>query len=102
MAQEQPRGTTQVRGQGWQLGGATPCLRSGAAAKRSHPGARGQGRHPGGATPHLMPGAAARRSNPTPEARGGQEEQPNNQGVVAAWAQEGLQELSHIEGQEGQ
>ena len=30
------------------------------------------------------------------------EEIPHIQGVVAAWAQEGLQELSHIEGQEGQ
>ena len=39
---------------------------------------------------------------PTPEARGGgQEEQPHFQGAVAAWAQEGLEELSHIEGQEG-
>ena len=33
------------------------------------------------------------------EARGGgQEDQPY---IVAAWAQEGLEELSHIEGQEG-
>ena len=37
-----------------------------------------------------------------PEARGGgQEDQPHVQGAVAAWAQEGLEELSHIEGQEG-
>ena len=44
----------------------------------------------------------ARRSNPTPEARGsGQEERPQVQGAVAALAQEGLEELSHIEGQEG-
>ena len=40
---------------------------------------------------------------PTPEARGrGREEQPHVQGAVAAWAQEGLKELSHVEGQEGQ
>ena len=46
--------------------------------------------------------AATRRSNPTPEARGsGLEEQPHVQGTVAAWAQEGLEELSHTEGQEG-
>ena len=32
---------------------------------------------------------------------GGREEQPHVQGVVAARAQEGLEELSHIEGQEG-
>ena len=39
---------------------------------------------------------------PTPEARGGgQEDQPHVQGAVAAQAQEGLEELSHVEGQEG-
>ena len=44
----------------------------------------------------------AGRSNPTPEARGGgQEDQPHVQGAVAAQAQEGLEELSHVEGQEG-
>ena len=32
---------------------------------------------------------------------GGQEDQPYVQGPVAAWAQEGLEELSHVEGQEG-
>ena len=40
---------------------------------------------------------------PKPEAKGGgQEDQPHLQGAVAAWAQEGLEELSHVEGQEGQ
>ena len=40
---------------------------------------------------------------PRPKARGrGQEDQPHIQGAVAAWAQEGLEELSHVEGQEGQ
>ena len=35
------------------------------------------------------------------EARGGgQEEQPHVLGLVAALAQEGLEELSHVEGQE--
>ena len=39
---------------------------------------------------------------PKPKARGGgQEEQPHVQGAVAARAQEGLEELSHVEGQEG-
>ena len=39
---------------------------------------------------------------PTPEARGGsREDQPHVQGAVAARAQEGLEELSHVEGQEG-
>ena len=38
---------------------------------------------------------------PKPEARGsGREDQP--QGAVAAQAQVGLEELSHVEGQEGQ
>ena len=37
-----------------------------------------------------------------PEARGSyREEQPHIQGALAAWAQEGLEELSHVEGQEG-
>ena len=48
------------------------------------------------------PGAAAGRSNPTPEARGGgPEDQPHVQGAEAAQVQEGLEELSHFEGQEG-
>ena len=39
---------------------------------------------------------------PMPEARGGSwEDQPHIQGALAAWAQEGLEKLSHIEGQEG-
>ena len=42
------------------------------------------------------------RSYPESEARdGGWEEQPHLQGDVAARAQEGLEELSHVEGQEG-
>ena len=54
-----------------------------------------------------MPGCdstgIAERSHPAPEARGGgQEEPPHIQGVVAARAQEGLEELSNVEGQEGQ
>ena len=43
------------------------------------------------------------RSHPTSEVRGGgREEQPHAQGVVAVRAQEGLEEPSHVEGQEGQ
>ena len=39
---------------------------------------------------------------PKPEARGsGPEGQPHVQGAGAARVQEGLEELSHIEGQEG-
>ena len=45
----------------------------------------------------------AEKSYPTSEVRGGgREEQPRVQGAVAAWAQEGLEELSHVEGQVGQ
>ena len=52
--------------------------------------------------PHPKPRVAAGRTNPTPKARGGgQEDQPHIQGALATWAQEGLEELSHVEGQEG-
>ena len=44
-----------------------------------------------------------REEQPHAHGRGsGQEDQPHVQGAVAAWAQEGLEELSHVEGQEGQ
>ena len=37
-----------------------------------------------------------------PEIRGGgREEQPHVQGAVTAWAQEGLEELLQVQGQEG-
>ena len=52
--------------------------------------------------PPTRPGAVAGRSNPMPKARGGSwEDQPHVQGAMAARAQEGLEELSHVEGQEG-
>ena len=45
----------------------------------------------------------AYRSYSMSEARcGGREEQPHVQGAVAVWAQEGLEELFHVQGQEGQ
>ena len=66
--------------------GATPRPRSGQKLGESH--ARG---------------AVAKRSYPTLEVRGSsREEQPHVQGAVAARAQEGLEELSHVDGQEGQ
>ena len=62
---------------------------------------------------HLSPrSGVAWRSHLVPEARGGDPEEPPQargqgqrsgeamRGAVAAWAQEGLEELSHIEGQE--
>ena len=64
------------------------------------PRVRGQGRQP--RVPGCDSTGAAERSYPTPKARGsGQEEQPHVQGGVAAWAQEGLEELFHVQGQEG-
>ena len=67
--------------------GVTPRPRSGAAAESARLRRRGTGRE----------------ELPKSEVRGGgQEEQPHDvQGAVAAWAQEGLEELSHVEGQEG-
>ena len=59
--------------------------------ERSYPVSevRGSGREE---TPHA----------PMPEARGGGwEDQPHVQGAMAAKAQEGLEELSHVKGQEG-
>ena len=80
-----------VRGQGQWPGGPTPHPRPWAVAWRSY--------H---TPPRPRPGAAAWRSYPTPEARGhGQEDQPHIQGGVAVRVQEGLEELSHAEGQEG-
>ena len=51
---------------------------------------------------HPRAGAAAERRYRANEVRGGgREDQPHVQGAVAAQAQEGLEELSHLEGQEG-
>ena len=44
----------------------------------------------------------AERSYPTSEVRGSsQEKLPHIQGGVAVWAQEGQEELLHVQGQEG-
>ena len=76
----------QVRGQG-QWPRVPGCDGTG-MAERSYPSPRS--------------GAAAKRSYPTSEARGGgRVDQPHVQGAVAAWAQEGREELPHIPGQEG-
>ena len=83
----------QDRGQGWWLGGATPCPRSGAAAGRHYhmPEARGgcrecqaamaqeqQSARPQRRSSRRVPGGdgegAAERSYPRPEARGGSRE----------------------------
>ena len=77
----------------------TPRPWSGAAAE--HAGCNGTGMAEK-SYPSLKSGVASGRSNPTPKARGSnQEDQPHVQGTVAALAQAGLEELSHVEGQEG-
>ena len=81
----------EVRGRGREEIPHAPSPRPGAMGGRSYP-------------THLSPRprVTAGRSNRTTEARGGGwEDQPLVQGAVAVWAQDGLEELSHIEGQEG-
>ena len=66
---------------------------------------------PRGATPHPRSGqkpgephargAVAKRTDVSEVRGGGREELPHVQGAVAAWAQEGIEEPSHVEGQEG-
>ena len=64
------------------------------------PRVQGQGQQP--RVPGCDSAGAAERSYPMHKARGsGWEEQPHVQGAVAARAQEGLEELFHIQDQEG-
>ena len=70
-------------------------------AERSYPRPR-----TGGAAERRYPASEVRgcnkRSYPASEVRGGgQEDPPHIQGAVAAQVKEGLEELSHAEGQEG-
>ena len=89
-AQERPRG-------------ATPGPRSGGAAERRYPASEVRG-----GDKRSYPASEARGGGweelphtPTPEARGGGwEGQPHVQGAVAAQAQEGLEDLFHVQGQE--
>ena len=63
---------------------------------------RGQGQRPGRATPLPRSGAATKKSDPMSKARdGSREEQPHVQGAVAVWAQKGLEEIFHDQGQKG-
>ena len=62
---------------------------------------QGQGQQP--RVPGYNRAGTAEKSYLTSEVRGsGREEPPHVQGAVAACAQEGLEELLHIQGQEGQ
>ena len=84
MAAERSYPTSEVRGRGLE----------------DLPNARGQGQQPRGATPRPRPGVADGRTYPTPKARGGgRKEQPHLQGAVAVRAQEGLEELFHVQSQ---
>ena len=91
--------------------GSTPRLRSGAEARRT-PCPRGSSQEE---LPHIRghgqrrtvlggdDAGMAERSNPLSQVRGGGwEELPHIQGVVAAQAQEGLEELFHIKVKRGQ
>ena len=92
--------------------GVTPCPRSGAVAESTRLTVQEQQRRAtlrprsGGAAERRYPESEVRggyqRSYPTSEVRGGRrEELPHVQGAVAARAKEGLEELSHVEVQEG-
>ena len=88
-AQERPRG-------------ATPRPRSGGAAERRYPAYEVRGSDERRYPPPIRGGQEELPHTPTPEAKGSsREDQPHVQGPVAAWAQEGLEELSNVEGQEG-
>ena len=94
--QKRPRGAakSEVRGSGQR---SYPESKVRGGGREELPRVRGQ-RWPGEATSRPRPGAVALRSHPVPEARGRcREEQPKELRL-----QEGLEELSHVEGQEGQ
>ena len=89
-----------------------PKARGGGREELPH--VQGQGQQP--RVPGCDGAGMAEKSYPASEARGGgreeqphargqggsREDQPHVQGAVAAWVQEGLEELSHLESQEGQ
>ena len=85
--------------EGWWPRGVTPRPRSGAAAESAR---LRQCRSGQGATLCPRSGSMAERSHPVPKARGSsREEPPHIQEEVAVRAQEGLEEPSHVGGQEG-
>ena len=76
---------SEIRGSGRECQAAMSQERPRRAAQ-----VQGQEQQPRGATRHPRSGTVAR------------EDQLYVQDAVVAWAQEGLEELSHVEGQEGQ
>ena len=91
-----------VRGQGQWL--RVPGCDSAGTAEKSYPASKVRG-----GDERSYPASEVRGGGreelphaPNPKARGGgQEDQSNVQAAVAARVQEGLEELSHVEGQEG-
>ena len=99
------------------------CVRGQGRRREELPHVGGQGRQPEGDTPRPKPKARGGKWEelpraPKPEARGsgreelphapmpeardsGWEDQPQVQGAIAARVQEGLEEISHVAGQEG-
>ena len=60
------------------------------------------GQRPRGDTTGVRSGVAEGRSYTSPKVRGSsQEELPHTQGAVAVQLQEGLEEILHVQGQEG-
>jgi len=99
---------SEVRGRSWEdpmpewrrPRGITPHLRSGAEAESARLQRCRNGREE---LPKSRVRGGGREELPKSEVRGcGWEDQPYVQGVVATRAQKGLEELSHVEGQEGQ
>ena len=88
--------------------GRTPCPKGGGQEELPHVRGQGQrlrvtGCNGAGTAERSYPSPrSGESSHPVPEARGGGWEEQPDEGVVAAWTQEGLEELSHVEDQEGQ
>ena len=101
----EPHGQRSLVGYSLQGCTATLCPRSGVAAKRSYPASEVRGDDERSYPVSEVRGGGREElpHAPTPKARGGgRKEQPHVQGALASRAQEGLEELSHVEGQEGQ
>ena len=93
-----PRGATPHPRSGAEAG-RTPCSRG--SRQEELPNVRGQGQRP--RVPGCNGAEMAEKSYPMSQVRsGGREEQPHVQGAVAVWESEGLKELFHVQGREGQ
>ena len=109
-AAERSYPTSEVRGrsqedprpEGRQPRGVTPRPRSEAAAESARLQQLRNGREELPKSEVRCGGREELPHAPKPEARGGRrEDQPHVKGAVAVWAQEDLEKLSQVEGQEG-